>query len=442
MTAVLAPVATASPVPTTSNAWASKPFASEVIASATPTIAGIASVGRKLVAHPGKWTAGATLTYQWLAAGTPIAGATASALTPTPAMLGKRITLRVTGSLAGFETATQTSKPTLPVTAGTLTAPVPTIVGTAAIGTKLTVRPGTWTAGTKLTYQWLAAGNPIAGATGSALALTNALLGKRITVRVTGTHVGYVRAIRTSVPTPAVGKPLSTGTPTISGVAAVTKVLTARAGTWTAGTKLTYRWYADGVAIGNATATTLRLTTAQQGKSITVRVTGSKSGYATVTRGSGATAKVAPDPNRGKSRTSPYTAGTAFTLGSWTLRLGHTITNAWPQIQQQNMFNSAPKPGWSFVMVPVTFTHLVAAPMQPWVDTDFDFIGSNGVAYSHYENSQSCGVLPNDAYDIGDMYRGATAAGNVCAVVPTSVIAGGVWRAEADIWNEYRYIGQ
>jgi hypothetical protein len=44
--------------------------------------------------------------------------------------------------------------------------------------------------------------------------------------------------------------------------------------------------------------------------------------------------------------------------------------------------------------------------------------------------------------NIGDMYRGATATGNMCAVVPTSVIAGGVWRAETDVWNVYRYIGQ
>jgi hypothetical protein len=251
-----------------------------------------------------------------------------------------------------------------------------------------------------------------------------------------------VKAVRTSIPPGAVGKALNPATPTITGTAAVTKVLTAKPGIWTTGTAFSYRWFADGVMIANAKSSTLRLSAAQLGKAITVRVTGSKAGYATATRTSPATARVAPDPNRGKSRTSPYAANTSFTLGSWALRLGHTVTNAWPLIQLENMFNDAPYPGWSYVMVPVTFTRLGSTPEQPWWDTRLNFIGSNGVAYSNLENSQTCGVLPNAAMNIGDMYRGATATGNMCAVVPTSVIAGGVWRAETDVWNVYRYVGQ
>ncbi len=392
--------------------------------------------------RPGIWAAGAKLTYQWLAAGVPIAKATASKLTLTPAMLGKRITVSVSGSLAGYSAVTRKSAPTPRVAAGVLVAPAPTVVGSPAIGSRLAVRPGTWTAGTKLTYQWLAAGRPITGGTSSALTVTAASLGKRITVRVTGTRAGYVRVTRTSAPTVAVGKALRTATPTIAGIAAVTNVLTARPGSWTPGTTLTYRWYADGVAIGSATKSTLRLSTSLTGKAITVRVTGSKSGYATTTRTSAPTKKVAPDPHRGLSRTSPYSAGTSFTLGSWTLRLGHTVTDAWPQIQQENMFNDPPNPGWSYVMVPVTFTHLASEPEVPWVETRINFVGSNGVVYSDFENSQSCGVVPNQTLDIGDMYRGATATGNECAVVPTSVISGGVWRVETDVWNVYRYVGQ
>jgi len=417
-------------------------YASDAIASSVPTIVGTAAVGRQLAVRPGTWAPGATLSYQWSAAGIPITGATASKLTLTAALVGKRVTVSVVGRLAGSATVAKKSIPIGPVALGALTAPVPAIVGSPAVGLRLAVRPGSWTAGTKLVYQWLAAGRPIAGATGSAITVTTALVGKRITVRAIGSRVGYVKAVRTSLPTAAVGRVLRTATPTVAGVAAVTKVLTARPGVWTTGATLSYHWYADGVAIGGATKPTFRLTSAQLGKVITVRVTGSKAGYATSTRTSAATRKVAPDPNRGTSRTSPYSAGTSFTLGSWTLRLGHTVTNAWPQIQLENMFNDAPNPGWSYVMVPVTFTHLAGDPIGPWLDTDFNFVGSNGVAYSQYENSQTCGVLPNDADRIGDMYRGATATGNVCAVVPTSVIAGGVWRAETDLWNVFRYVGQ
>jgi hypothetical protein len=443
LTVALAPAVAATPAPQsqlvrTTAVWP----AADGMASSTPTIIGTASVGKQLAVRPGIWAVGATLTFQWFSSGVAVTGAHASKLLLTPAMLGKRITVSVTGSLAGYAAVTQKSVPTAPVGAGSLVAPVPVIVGSPAIGLRLAVRPGAWTAGTRFTYQWLAAGIPIAGATGSALTLATAMLGKRITVRVTGTHVGYVTATRSSIPTVAVGRPLKTATPTITGTAAVTKVLTAKPGIWTTGTAFSYRWFADGVMIAIAKSSTLRLSAAQLGKAITVRVTGSKAGYATATRTSPATARVAPDPNRGKSRTSPYAANTSFTLGSWALRLGHTVTNAWPLIQLENMFNDAPYPGWSYVMVPVTFTRLGSTPEQPWWDTRLNFIGSDGVAYSNLENSQSCGVLPNAAMNIGDMYRGATATGNMCAVVPTSVIAGGVWRAETDVWNVYRYVGQ
>ena len=48
--------------------------------------------------------------------------------------------------------------------------------------------------------------------------------------------------------------------------------------------KLAYRWYANGKAISKATASTYTVRKAQKGKRITVRVTGRKTGYPTVSR--------------------------------------------------------------------------------------------------------------------------------------------------------------
>jgi len=85
---------------------------------------------------------------------------------------------------------------------------------------------------------------------------------------------------------------LSSPVPAISGTVRVANTLTAIAGTWSPGTSLSYRWLASGAVVG--TGTSLALTSAHQGKTITVQVTGSLSGYATVTRVSKATAAVAP----------------------------------------------------------------------------------------------------------------------------------------------------
>jgi hypothetical protein len=80
--------------------------------------------------------------------------------------------------------------------------------------------------------------------------------------------------------------------PVIKGTARVGKTLKVSAGKWVSGTKLTYKWYANGKAIKGATKAKLKLKKAQQGKKITVKVTAKKKGYVTVTVKSKATRKV------------------------------------------------------------------------------------------------------------------------------------------------------
>ena len=108
----------------------------------------------------------------------------------------------------------------------------------------------------------------------------------------------------------------ATPTPTISGTAKVGYTLVARPGTWApAPVTLKYQWYASGKPISGATKSTYKLTAAQLGRTMTVHITGAKSGYATVTRSSAATKAVV----RGTLTThTPTVAGTA--------KVGHTLT--------------------------------------------------------------------------------------------------------------------
>jgi hypothetical protein len=85
---------------------------------------------------------------------------------------------------------------------------------------------------------------------------------------------------------------LSGSKPTITGTAKVGKTLKAKPGMWTAGTVLSYRWYANGKAIKKATKATLKLVASIRGKKITVTVTGAKSGYTTLAKASKATKAV------------------------------------------------------------------------------------------------------------------------------------------------------
>ncbi|WP_157635514.1 hypothetical protein [Nostocoides japonicum] len=160
----------------------------------------------------------------------------------------------------------------------------PQISGTPAVGRKLTAVPGTWTPGTKLSYQWQRNGTAIKGATKKVYPVVAADKGKQLTVTVTGTLKGHPSVSLTSdAVTVGTGK-LASSKPTIAGTPKVGKTLTAVPGSWTAGTAFSYTWYANGKLLNGQTAKTLRLPASLAGKKVAVKVTGVLKGYTTVTR--------------------------------------------------------------------------------------------------------------------------------------------------------------
>lgn len=79
----------------------------------------------------------------------------------------------------------------------------------------------------------------------------------------------------------------------MTGTAKVRKLLTAVPGTWRpSGVTLSYQWLRSGKVIRGATKATYKLTKADRGKAIAVRVTGHKVGYSTTSVTSARTPKV------------------------------------------------------------------------------------------------------------------------------------------------------
>ncbi|QYH34758.1 cell wall-binding repeat-containing protein [Salinibacterium sp. M195] len=87
--------------------------------AAVPTTTGTAKVGQTLTAqqHASSWTpsTGVAHAYQWKADGVAIAGATSATYKLTASQVGKKITVTVTGSLAGYAGAAATSAETAKV---------------------------------------------------------------------------------------------------------------------------------------------------------------------------------------------------------------------------------------------------------------------------------------------------------------------------------------
>lgn len=262
-----------------------------------PMITGTARVDLSLTAVPGTWSPiPSSFGYQWYRNGTAISGATASKYQLTSASRGTVITVRVTGNRAGYITASKLSAGTVKVMAG-LTAVPPTISDTTpTVDQTLTARTGTWgPAPVTFAYQWYRGTTAITGATAATYKVQPADAAQSLKVKVTGSKSGYASLSRTSAATTAVAKAsFSTQPiPTISGTKLVGQLLTATPGTWTPKPdSLSYQWYRSGVAITGATQATCRLTTADKGKTLTVKVTARRAGYNTASKTSVATSAI------------------------------------------------------------------------------------------------------------------------------------------------------
>ena len=185
----------------------------------------------------------------------------------------------------------------------------PVISGTAQVGDKLTadispISDGNGLDSTVFRYQWLVDGVEIQGETETTYVLAVADVGKTIQVRVSFIDDEGNQEAMTSEATEAVANPdnsPATGLPTISGTAQVGETLTADVSgiadaDGLTNVSYTYQWIAsDGATdtdIENATGVSYTPVTADEGKTIRVRVSFTDDANNSETLTSDATAKV------------------------------------------------------------------------------------------------------------------------------------------------------
>jgi lysophospholipase L1-like esterase len=203
----------------------------------TANITGTAKVGEVLTATAVS-APNATYTYQWSAAGTAIAGATAATYTPVAADIGKTLTVTVKANLPWYTEATVTSDPT----AAVITDKVPA----KPTGTQLLKGP----------------------------AFTKAQ--KSLAAKAHTSNKKAVTKVAKVAKKAKAGKKLTVSAKAIKGF------------------KATYQWYRSGKAIAKATKKTYKLTKADKGKKLTLKVSYTTTKKATKTDATKATAQYKP----------------------------------------------------------------------------------------------------------------------------------------------------
>jgi hypothetical protein len=156
-----------------------------------------------------------------------------------------------------------------------------TLVGNATPGETLIVDYGTWTpALVSSDFEWFRDGEPMGDDIWQQYTVTEADLGSRISVRVTGSAFGVRSATTTSEPSKVVKPRITPGAPTIVGTPQVGALLTADAGTWTPDpVRFSYEWLRWGMPIEGATSRKYIPTEQDAGAYLSVRVTAHKPGW-------------------------------------------------------------------------------------------------------------------------------------------------------------------
>ena len=277
-------------------------------ATGAPTISGTAQVDETLtadisgIADADGLTSllyGSLYSYQWIqndgTTETDIENAASSTYTLSDADVGKTIRVRVSftddrgyeETLTSAATTAVQPRPNSPATGA------PTISGTAQVGETLTadvsgVADADGLTSVSYSYQWIAndgtTDTDIENATAATYILVTADEGKTIKAKVSFTddrgHEENLVSATTTAVQPRPNSP-ATGAPTISGTAQVGETLTADVSGITDADGLTnvsytYQWIANdgttGTDIENATAATYILVTADEGKTIKVKV--------------------------------------------------------------------------------------------------------------------------------------------------------------------------
>ena len=261
-------------------------------ATGAPTISGTAEVGKTLTAETSAIADADGLdnvgySYQWLANGADIAGATSSSYTLVDADKGKTIKVKVSfrddknnpETLTSAATAAVETRPNSPATGA------PTISGTVRVGETLTaetsaIADADGMSGAVFSYQWLANGADVAGATSDTYTPVADDVDKAIKVKVSfrddRNHPETLTSEATAAVEPRPNSP-ATGAPTISGTVRVGETLTVDTSgiddaDGMSGAVFSYQWLANGADVAGATSDTYTPVADDVDKAIKVKV--------------------------------------------------------------------------------------------------------------------------------------------------------------------------
>ncbi len=332
----------------------------DLVAEVLPFLTGTGAIGEALSLTLPEWSLpGVTNEIQWLANGVPVPGQTGQTFVPTLAQAGMPVRALVTGVvdllLVQLRVPVLTDPVLIPLPGGGGGGgggenPVlsivqdPSLTGVPGVGSLLRVIDPVWSllSGVENSYQWFVDNVPVPGATGQTFTPRLEDAGKQVHAVVTGTLAGLplpVQALTDFLSIPSVTEQLSAESqPTVTAVggqAKVGKMLSVEDPTWNSDEVAnSYQWMRGDAAIAGAEGKTYTVLPEDLGKSISVKVTGTKQNWTAGTVDSNAVVpeigdKILPTVSPTVSGTAALGRTLTATSGTWGAGATPTFTYQW-----------------------------------------------------------------------------------------------------------------
>jgi len=114
----------------------------------------------------------------------------------------------------------------------------------------------------------------------------------------------------------------------------------------------------------------------------------------------------------GIDRDAPVAVGDSATVGDYELTVISVIPDATDVVMEENQFNEPPAEGKQFFLARIAVEYNGSESGVPAAELNFQAVGDSNAGYATY--TDTCGVIPDDAYLVTDLFDGGTAEFNVC----------------------------
>lgn len=138
---------------------------------------------------------------------------------------------------------------------------------------------------------------------------------------------------------------------------------------------------------------------------------------ATTTTAAAATTTVAG--GSATTRNNPVPVGTAATVGDYEVTVVGFEPDATEAVLAHNMFNDEPADGFVYSLIRLSVVYNGDDTGQAWLDLNWKGIGASNVA----SEPGDCNTIPDNIFDVPELFPGGSGEGNVCLTVAESEVA-------------------